>query len=79
MSTLTVAYVLIRAIRDAIYDVKRSLTVIPEVKEGHMTNGAYDIIARVEKKDLEELKRVVKTKIWSLENISTSETIICHT
>ena len=76
---MTVAYVLIRATRDAIYNVKRSLTVIPEVKEAHMTNGAYDIIARVEKKDLEELKRVVKTKIWSLENISTSEPIICHT
>ena len=53
--------------------------MIPEVKEALVTNGAYDIIARVEKKDLEELKRVFKTKIWSLENISTSETIICYT
>ena len=65
--------------RDAVYVVKMSLNVIPEVKEALVTNGAYDIIARVEKKDLEELKRVFKTKIWSLENISTSETIICYT
>ncbi|MDH5703894.1 MAG: Lrp/AsnC ligand binding domain-containing protein [Aigarchaeota archaeon] len=65
--------------RDAVYVVKMSLNVIPEVKEALVTNGAYDIVARVEKKDLEELKRVFKTKIWSLENISTSETIICYT
>jgi DNA-binding Lrp family transcriptional regulator len=65
--------------RDAVYVDKMSLNVIPEVKEALVTNGAYDIIARVEKKDLEELKRVFKTKIWSLENISTSETIICYT
>ncbi len=75
---MTVAYVLIRAMSDAAYDVKRSLNVIPEVKEAHVTNGEYDIIARVEKNDLEELRRVVKTKIWNLENISTSETIICY-
>ena len=64
--------------RDAIYVVKMSLNVIPKVNEAPVTNGAYDIIARVEKKDLEELKRVFKTKIWSLENISISETIICY-
>lgn len=65
--------------RDAVHDVKRNLNVIPEVKEAHVTNGAYDIIAKIEKKDLEELRRAIKTKIWNLENISTSETIICYT
>lgn len=49
---MTVAYVLIRAMRDAVYDVKRSLNMIPEVKEAHVMNGVYDIIARVEKKNL---------------------------
>jgi len=73
-----VAYILIRAMRDAVHDVKKGLNTIPEVKEAHVTNGAYNIVARVEMKGLEELKRVVTTKIWSPENISTSETMICH-
>ena len=38
--------------RDAVYVVKMSLNVIPEVKEALVTNGAYDIVAGVEKKDL---------------------------
>ena len=57
-------------------EVLKSLREFKEVKEAHMLNGAYDIIALVETDAMNELKNVISGKIRRLEKIQGAFTMI---
>lgn len=71
------AYVLINVEAGAENEVLKDLTEIQEVKEAHTVYGVYDIIARVETGNMEELKNVVSWKIRRLDNVRSTITTIC--
>lgn len=71
------AYVLINAEAGAENAVLEALKSIQEVREAHMVYGVYDIIARVETENMEELKNVVSWKIRRLDKVRSTITTIC--
>jgi len=71
------AYSLIRVETGEKNRVMEVLRRVPEVKEAFLLDGVYDIVAKIEKESIEELKDIVTSKIWSLNNLKLSETMIC--
>jgi DNA-binding Lrp family transcriptional regulator len=71
------AYVLINVEAGAENEVLKDLKEIQAVKEAHTIYGVYDIIARVETGNMEELKNVVSWKIRRLDNVRSTITTIC--
>ena len=71
------AYSLIRVEMGKKNRVVEVLRRVPEVKEAFLLDGVYDIVAKIEKESIEELKDIVTSKIWSLNYLRLSETMIC--
>lgn len=57
----------------AVYD---SLSKMSEVKGIQMVFGHYDVIARLESNDLNELSEIVLERIRNIEGVSTTTTLI---
>ncbi len=57
----------------AVFD---GLTNLSEVKGIQMVFGHYDIIARLESNDLNELSEIVLERIRNIEGVSTTTTLI---
>ena len=49
---------------------------IPEVKEAHLLQGVYDIIARMESDTMLNLKEAISRKIRKLEKVRSTLTMI---
>ena len=71
------AYSLIRVEMGKKNRVVEVLRRVPEVNEAFLLDGVYDIVAKIEKESIEELKDIVTSKIWSLNYLRLSETMIC--
>jgi DNA-binding Lrp family transcriptional regulator len=56
--------------------VKEALDMIREVKESYRVYGIYDVIARVEAKDVEELKDIVFPKIRLIPGVRSTMSLI---
>jgi len=46
------------------------------VKEAFIVYGVYDIIAKVEAEDLEELRNVISTRLRRIEGVKSTVTLI---
>jgi DNA-binding Lrp family transcriptional regulator len=73
---LATAYLLLIVEIGTEEEVMRSLRSIGEVKEARMVYGVYDIIARVETVNMEELKNLVSWRIRRLDNVRSTMTMI---
>jgi DNA-binding Lrp family transcriptional regulator len=76
---VVVAYSLIQVETGAKKRVVEALRRVPEVKEAFLTDGVYDIVARIEKESIQGLRDIVTSKIWGLNNLRLSETMVCVT
>lgn len=68
------AYVLIQAQVGAASDVGRALSAIEGVREAVVVTGPYDVIARAEASDMDELGRLVVSRIQGIQGITRTLT-----
>ena len=73
---LATAYLLLNVETGTEEEMMRSLKLIEEVKEARMVYGVYDIIARVETVNMEEMKNVVNGRIRRLYRVRSTMTMI---
>ena len=73
---LATAYLLLNVETGTEEEMMRSLKLIEEVKEARMVYGVYDIIARVETVNMEEMKNVVNGRIRHLYRVRSTMTMI---
>ena len=76
MVYLATAFVLINAEIGAETEVMKGLKDVNEVKEAHMVYGVYDIIARIETENMEEMKDIISWKIRRLDKVRSTLTTI---
>ena len=69
------AYVLIDCKKTDEYQVLRKLSQIPEIIEGNVVIGSYDIVCRVIAPTYNDISDVVTKKIRKLENIKATRTL----
>jgi len=69
------AYVLIDCKKTDEYQVLRKLSQIPEIIEGDILIGSYDIVCRVIAPTYNDISDVVTKKIRKLENIKATRTL----
>ncbi len=69
------AYVLIDCKKTDEYEVLRKLSQIPEIIEGDVVIGSYDIVCRVVAPTYNDISDVVTKKIRKLENIKVTRTL----
>ena len=72
---MTQAYVLIDCKKTDEYQVLRKLSQIPEIIEGDVVIGSYDIVCRVVAPTYNDISDVVTKKIRILENIKVTRTL----
>jgi len=73
---MEIAYVLLNCDLGYEDSVIEDLKHIDSVKEVHETYGAYDMIAKVESLDKEELRRTITQKIRKHEHVRSTLTLI---
>jgi DNA-binding Lrp family transcriptional regulator len=69
------AYVVLHTDKGEEYDVLRSLSHIPEVREADVVFGFYDVLCKIESDDYASLEKVITKTIRSLRHIKTSMTL----
>ena len=76
---MSIAYVLINVELSQDKKVHKQLLGFDEVKEAQMLYGVYDIIVKIEDKDLNNLKNIISNKLRNVSGIlSTMTTIIAE-
>ena len=73
---MTIAYILISTEMGRELQVKEALDENQEVKESFQVYGIYDVIARIEAKDIDELKDIVFPKIRIIPGIRSTMSLI---
>ena len=71
-----VVFVLINVELGSEREALKELRSIPNVKEVHLTYGAYDVIAKVEGENQDEVKDTVTNRIRTLPNIRSTFTMV---
>lgn len=69
------AYVVIHCDQGEEYPILRKLTKIPEVKEGDVVFGFYDVICKIEASGHGELEKIITRGVRSLDHIRTTMTL----
>ena len=72
---MPVGFVLISTAPAKEHQVYNELLKIKEVVELHPLFGEYDLIAKVEAKDLEDLGKIVVEKIRSIDGVADTKTL----
>ena len=72
---MTIGYVLIRAEPTTEHEVYNQLATVPEIVELHLLFGEYDIIAKIEIEDFEQLGSIIVKKIRSIEGVRDTKTL----
>ncbi len=75
--TMVTAYILATTKNGKEKDVLSSLLNINEVKEAHNVYGDYDVFIKTEAKDIDSLNDVLIRKIRTMQDISTTTTMVC--
>ncbi len=70
-----VGYILLNCDLGAEEYIVEELRQIPEVKNAHLTFGAYDVIAEVHANSQEEFEKTVGTKIRKLARVVSTMTL----
>ena len=73
---MLLAFVLVETLSGAEAGVLRSLSRIKGVKEAYVVYGEFDIIARVEVSNVDELRDLVLKRIRGLKNVKGTRTAI---
>ncbi len=73
---MTIAYVLINSDLGYEEQIIEELKHISDVKEVHGTFGAYDILAKVESANVENLRDTVSWKIRKLDRVRSTLTLM---
>ena len=72
---MAIGYVLISAAPAREHDVYNKLSKVPEIIELHPLFGEYDLIAKIEADDFENLGVVVVNKIRSIDGVIDTKTL----
>ena len=56
--------------------VLEKLKTFPEVREAHIVYGIYDIIAKLEEESLPVLKKSLISKIWIMDGVKSTSTLM---
>ncbi len=72
---MAVGFVLISAAPAREHDVYNKLSKVPEIIELHPLFGEYDLIAKIEADDFENLGVVVVNKIRSIDGVIDTKTL----
>ena len=72
---MPVGFVLISTAPAKEHQVYNEMLKIKEIVELHPLFGEYDLIAKVEAKDLEELGKIVVEKIRSIDGVADTKTL----
>ncbi|MDW8069815.1 MAG: Lrp/AsnC ligand binding domain-containing protein, partial [Anaerolineae bacterium] len=70
------AYVFIRALKGNANAVLRGVSRIKGVKSARMVTGRFDVVAFVEVESVEELGKLITTKIHRVRGVQSTETAI---
>ncbi|MCS7125917.1 MAG: Lrp/AsnC ligand binding domain-containing protein [Aigarchaeota archaeon] len=70
------AYVFIRVLKGNANIVLKGVSRVKGVKSARMVSGRYDVVAFIEAESLEELGRIVATKIHRVRGVQSTETAI---
>lgn len=73
---MATVYVMINTELGAESEVVKELKEIEEVKETHLVFGVYDIIARIETENMEDLKDIVASKVRGLDKVRSTLTML---
>jgi DNA-binding Lrp family transcriptional regulator len=73
---MPVAFVLINAEIGSEDEVLKELKKMPNVKEGYLVYGVYDIVAKVEAESMEKLRETITWKIRRLDKVRSTLTMI---
>lgn len=73
---MTTAFVLINSEIAAEDGVLKKLRGIKEVKEAYIVYGVYDIIARIESKDMESLRKLITWRIRQIDKVRSTLTMV---
>jgi DNA-binding Lrp family transcriptional regulator len=76
VKSLATAFLLLNIETGLEAEVMKSLKDLDEVKEAHMLDGTYDVIARMETDTMQELKDAVNWKIRRLDKVRSTLTMI---
>ncbi|MEM4970197.1 MAG: Lrp/AsnC ligand binding domain-containing protein [Sulfolobales archaeon] len=71
-----IVYVLIQVQVGRVGDVLSKVRALKGVVEAHSVTGEYDVICKVEARDLEEVKRIVVEGIHRVEGVVRTVTLI---
>lgn len=72
---MPVGFVLISTAPAKEHQVYNELSKIKEIVELHPLFGEYDLIAKIEAKDLDELGKIVVEKIRAIEGVADTKTL----
>jgi DNA-binding Lrp family transcriptional regulator len=72
---MAIGFVLISAAPACEHDVYNKLSKVPEIIELHPLFGEYDLIAKIEADDFENLGVVVVNKIRSIDGVIDTKTL----
>lgn len=72
---MPIGFVLISTAPAKEHQVYNELLKIKEIVELHPLFGEYDLIAKVEAKDLEELGKIVVERIRSIDGVADTKTL----
>ncbi|OYT62722.1 MAG: AsnC family transcriptional regulator [Thermofilum sp. ex4484_15] len=73
---MTMAFVLISTEMGSERKVLEELKKIDEVSEAYIVYGVYDIVAKIEVRDVDELKNIVSNKIRAIDYVRSTLTMI---
>jgi Lrp/AsnC family transcriptional regulator for asnA, asnC and gidA len=73
---MSFAYVLINVEMGQDENVHKILQEFDEVKEAYMLYGVYDILVKIETKDMDNLKDTISSKLRSVSGIRSTLTMI---
>ena len=59
------------------YEVFNALSRIPQIIEAHPLFGQFDLIAKLEAKDLKKLEDIILNEIRTIKGIIETETLTC--
>jgi len=72
---MAIGFVLITIAPTHEHDVYNKLSKVPEIIELHLLFGEYDLIAKIEADDFEDLGVVVVNKIRSIDGVIDTKTL----
>jgi DNA-binding Lrp family transcriptional regulator len=72
---MAIGFVLIHVTPQHEHEVYNKLTKIPQIVELHPLFGEYDLIAKIEANDFEELGTIIVNKIRSITGVIDTKTL----